>query len=254
MQFSQHQRARRMADRSLVEGISRDEQQWLSDHRKQCAECAEYEQQSARIVRGFNAFALEMEPGANARAQDAIAKRAIELECTKVSGESKLTSSSLVNPRADFSVVKLRKVFSPPVRRVGIVGAAIAAVVLLTIAVIEHESSRTLPIDAQHQSSQSPQLVAAPNTPPMKSAPIISTQTAPVATHIQIHRPPKPLVGETDFIPLDDGPPVIEGTIVRITMPESYAIRPHRRHKGYGVPAEVLVDDAGLVRAIRFLE
>ena len=76
MQFSEHERARRLADKSLVEGISADEQKWLDDHTKNCAECAEHVQLSAKIVRGFNAFSFAMEPGVNARVRGAIAKRA----------------------------------------------------------------------------------------------------------------------------------------------------------------------------------
>ncbi|HEY4839137.1 MAG TPA: hypothetical protein VIH72_11050, partial [Candidatus Acidoferrales bacterium] len=75
----------------------------------------------------------------------------------------------------------------------------------------------------------------------------------PVA-QIKPHRAPKPLIAETDFIPLDDGPPVIDGTIVRINMPDTFAVHPRHGHKGHTVPAEVLVDEAGLVRAIRFLD
>src|ERR1700678_886273 len=77
MQFSDHERARHLADKSLVEGISTDEQQWLDAHTKDCPECAEHVQLSAKIVRGFNAFSVEMDPAMNLRAQDAVAKRAM---------------------------------------------------------------------------------------------------------------------------------------------------------------------------------
>ena len=101
------------------------------------------------------------------------------------------------------------------------------------------------------------QEVAAKESAPVRVAPsasTVSTERVPVAAQIKPHRAPKTLVAETYFIPLDDGPPVIDGTIVRINMPDTFSVRPRSGHKGTTVPAEVLVDEAGLVRAIRFLD
>jgi hypothetical protein len=69
-----------------------------------------------------------------------------------------------------------------------------------------------------------------------------------VSSHVR-----KPLPEENDFMALDDGPPVQDGTIVRINMPASFAPGPGRVRHGKGVPADVLVDETGQVRAIRFV-
>jgi hypothetical protein len=259
MQFNDHERAQHLADKALVEGISADEQNWLDDHTKNCAECAEHVQLSAKIVRGFNAFSIEMGPAINVRAQDAVAKRATEMNRATTPLENNSLVSSLPDKRAQAPGAARRKVSPFPVRRMVFVGAAIAAVILFAIAVMRHESSRTVPADAQHQSAQTPQLVA--NAKPPASAsetgsavPMETTQKVSPVVQIKPNRAPKPLIAETDFIPLDDGPPVIDGTIVRINMPDTFAVHPRHGHKGNTVPAEVLVDDAGLVRAIRFLD
>jgi hypothetical protein len=253
MQFNDHERAQHLADKALVEGISADEQNWLDDHTKNCAECAEHVQLSAKIVRGFNAFSIEMGPAINVRAQDAVAKRATEMNRATTPYENNSLVSSLPGRRAQAPGAARRKVSPFPVRRMVFVGAAIAAVILFAIAVMRHESSRTVPADAQHQSAQTPQLVTNAK-PPVPVIPMETTQKASATAQIKPHRAPKPLIAETDFIPLDDGPPVIDGTIVRINMPDTFAIHPRHGHKGHTVPAEVLVDDAGLVRAIRFLD
>ncbi len=231
MQFSEHERARRLADKSVVEGISPDEQKWLDDHTKNCSGCAEHIELSAKIVRGFDAFSFEIDPGANARMRDAVAKRALVPD------------------------VAPRKVSAFPIRRTAIV-AAIAAAILLVIVMTKHQSPRTATAATQHQPVQTQEVVAKENTsaPVALPASSVSTQSVSTVARIKNHRAPKTLVAETDFIPLDDGPPVIDGTIVRINMPDTFAVHPRRGHKGKTVPAEVLVDEAGLVRAIRFLD
>jgi hypothetical protein len=262
MQFSEHERARHLADKALVEGISGGEQQWLDDHTKNCAECAEHVQLSAKLVRGFNAFSFELDPATNVRAQDAVAKRAMEMNSNTTPDEKTVADSSLMGRSAQVPHVTRGKIFTFPLRRIVFVGAAIAATVLLVIAVMRHESSRTAPVDAQRQSEQTPQLVANAKPPAstgeagstVSITPIVSTQNTSAVAQIKPHRAPEPLIAETDFIPLDDGPPVIDGTIVRINMPDTFAVHPRHGHKGHTVPAEVLVDDAGLVRAIRFLD
>jgi hypothetical protein len=253
MQFSDHERARHLADKALVEGISADEQKWLDNHTKNCADCAEHVHLSAKIVRGFNAFSFEMDSAINVRAQDAVAKRATEMNRATTPHENNSLVSSLPGKRAQAPGAARRKVSPFPVRRMVFVGAAVAAVILLAIAVVRHESSRTAPTDAQHQSTRPSQLVANAK-PPVPALPMETTQKVSSVAQIKPHRVPKPLLAETDFIPLDDGPPVIDGTIVRINMPDTFAVHPRHGHKGHTVPAEVLVDDAGLVRAIRFLD
>jgi hypothetical protein len=230
MQFSEHERAQHFADKALVEGISADEQRWLDEHTKNCAECAEHVQLSAKIVRGFNAFSFELDPGINARMQDAVAKR------------------------ARVPDVVPRKISPFPARRAVIACATIAAAVLLAVAVTKYDFSRKTPIEARHQPTQSPQPTSMSNPPAVTSSSTIPTQTAPAVARNKPHRAPKPLIAEAEFIRLDDGPPVIDGTIVRINMPDTFAMHPRHGRKSKTVPAEVLVDEAGLVRAIRFLD
>jgi hypothetical protein len=253
MQFNDHERAQHLADKALVEGISAGEQQWLEGHTKNCAECAEHTQLSAKLVRGFNAFSFELDPATNARAQDAVAKRATEISGVATPYEKAAARSSLAEQRSQVRSATRGKISPFPIRRIIFFGAAIAAAVLLVLAVVKHESSPTTQTDAQHQPAQPPQLVTNAK-PPVPVIPMETTQKASATAQIKPHRAPKPLIAETDFIPLDDGPPVIDGTIVRINMPDTFAIHPRHGHKGHTVPAEVLVDDAGLVRAIRFLD
>jgi hypothetical protein len=231
MQFSEHERARRLADKSPAEGISPDEQMWLDDHAANCAECAQHIQLSERILRGFNAFSFEMEPGANARMRDAVARRAQVADAAP------------------------RRTSAFPIRRTAIV-SAIAAAILLAIVMTKHQPSRTETTTTHHQPVQSQQVAAKENISGLV-APLASTvppQSVSAVARIKTHRVPKTLAAEADFIPLDDGPPVIDGTIVRINMPDTFAVRPRHGRKGKTVPAEVLVDEAGLVRAIRFLD
>ncbi len=261
MQFSDHERAQHLSDKSLVEGISADEQQWLDDHTKNCAECAEHVQLSAKVVRGFNAFSFELDPAMLVRVQDAVAKRTMEIVRATTPDENNVLGSSSKDQRAQFPGSMRGKISQFPLRRIVFVGAAIAAAVLLVIAVMRHES-RTTPADAHHQSAKTPQLAANAKPPAstgetdstVPAVPIETTQKVSPVAQIKPHRAPKPLIAETDFIPLDDGPPVIDGTIVRVNMPDTFAVHPRHGHKGHTVPAEVLVDEAGLVRAIRFLD
>jgi hypothetical protein len=261
MQFSEHERARHLADKALVEGISIDEQQWLAGHTKNCAECAEHVQLSAKVVRGFNAFSVELDPATNVRMHDAVAKRAMEINRTTTPAEKILVGTSVADRNAQVLGSKRGKVSAFPLRRIVFVSAAIAAAVLLSIAVMHHES-RPAPTDAQHQSARTPQIAAnakpsAPTSETSSTVPAVrieTTQKISPVVQLKPHRAPKPLIAETDFITLDDGPPVIDGTIVRINMPDTFAVHPRHHHKGNTVPAEVLVDETGLVRAIRFLD
>ena len=57
----------------------------------------------------------------------------------------------------------------------------------------------------------------------------------------------------SEFIPLDDGPPVEDATIVRISLSFTSSKRSSGVSNGVSVAADVLVDESGQVRAIRFL-
>jgi len=78
MQSDTHQRARSLVDQGAVEGISPEEQRWLSRHTDECGECAGYAEMSQRAIRALDSFAFEIDPEAARRVQDAVRDRLIE--------------------------------------------------------------------------------------------------------------------------------------------------------------------------------
>ena len=64
-----HEKARLLLHRSLVEGISLEERHWLDAHVGQCAECTRYADLSARAVGALDWFALELDPAAAHRVE-----------------------------------------------------------------------------------------------------------------------------------------------------------------------------------------
>ena len=76
MPLENHERARFLLDRSLVEGISPEDRHWLDAHVGQCAECARYADLSARTVRALDWFALELDPAAALRVENVVRSRA----------------------------------------------------------------------------------------------------------------------------------------------------------------------------------
>jgi hypothetical protein len=76
MHSDPHQKARFLIDEALIAGITRDDQQWLHGHKEACLECASYAELTSRIVRGLNSLSFEMDPGMNARVQEAVTRRA----------------------------------------------------------------------------------------------------------------------------------------------------------------------------------
>jgi hypothetical protein len=254
MQSKDHDRARRLADKALVEGISGDEKEWFDRHTIDCGECARYWQVSTRIIRGINAFSVVLTPGTNVRMQDAVAKCAAEGVSAATTNDNTQMRSSLTDRSAGVLEAATPKVARFAFRRVVIVGAAIAAAALLMVRGMSHDSLRVERTETHQQSA--PQLVVASANSPsplIPSASSISTENIPALARIK-PRVQKAMVAKSDFIRLDDGPPVVDGTIMRINMPDSFAVRSGRGRKGKGVPAEVLVDEMGVVRAIRFLD
>jgi len=67
-----HERARLLVDRSMVEGISAEEQRWLTHHLADCAGCGAYADLSRRAVRALQAFAFDVDAAGALRAQEAI--------------------------------------------------------------------------------------------------------------------------------------------------------------------------------------
>ena len=76
MPLENHQKARFLLDRSLVERISLEDRHWLDAHVGQCAECGRYADLSARAVRALDWFALELDPAAAVRVENAVRSRA----------------------------------------------------------------------------------------------------------------------------------------------------------------------------------
>ena len=76
MQPELHERAHSLVDRSMMEGISPDEQRWLAHHISQCAECSQYVGLSRRAILALDSFAFDLDPEAALRTQNAIRARA----------------------------------------------------------------------------------------------------------------------------------------------------------------------------------
>ena len=76
MPLENHEKARFLLHRSLVEGISLEDRHWLDAHVGQCAQCGRYADLSARAVRALDWFALELDPAAALRVENVVRSRA----------------------------------------------------------------------------------------------------------------------------------------------------------------------------------
>jgi len=76
MPLDDHQKARFLLHRSLLEEISEEDRQWLDAHVGQCAECSRYAGLSARTVQALDWFALELDPAAALRVENVVRTRA----------------------------------------------------------------------------------------------------------------------------------------------------------------------------------
>ena len=88
MPLESHEKARFLFHRSLVEGISPEDRDWLDAHVGQCAECGRYADLSARAVRALDWFALEPDPAAALRVEDAVRSRAERLRSAEARAKS----------------------------------------------------------------------------------------------------------------------------------------------------------------------
>ena len=79
MPLENHEKARSLLHRSLVEEISLEDRHWLDAHVGQCAECGRYADLSARAVRALDWFALELDPAAALRVENVVRSRAEEM-------------------------------------------------------------------------------------------------------------------------------------------------------------------------------
>ena len=71
MPSSVHERARLLIGQATVEGISPDEQRWLTGHIDACADCGQYAELARRTIRALDAFSFDMDPAAALRVQHA---------------------------------------------------------------------------------------------------------------------------------------------------------------------------------------
>jgi hypothetical protein len=76
MPLENHEKARFLLHRALVEGISLEDRRWLDAHVGQCAECGRYADLSARAVRALDWFALELDPTTALRVENVVRSRA----------------------------------------------------------------------------------------------------------------------------------------------------------------------------------
>jgi len=88
MPLENHERARSLLHRSLVEGISPEDRRWLDAHVGQCAECGRYADLSTRTVRALDWFALEPDPAAALRVENAVRSRAEGMRSAEAQAKS----------------------------------------------------------------------------------------------------------------------------------------------------------------------
>ena len=88
MPFENHEKARFLLHRSLVEEISLEDRHWLDAHVGQCAECGRYADLSARAVRALDWFALELDPAAALRVENVVRSRAEAMRSAEAHAKS----------------------------------------------------------------------------------------------------------------------------------------------------------------------
>ena len=88
MLLENHEKARSLLHRSLVEGISVEDQHWLDAHVGQCSECGRYADLSARAVRALDWFALELDPAAALRVENIVRSRVDGLRLAEAHAKS----------------------------------------------------------------------------------------------------------------------------------------------------------------------
>ena len=76
MPLENHDKARLLLHRCLVEEISPEVRQWLDGHLEECAECRAYADLSARAVRALDSFGVEVDPAAAVRIEKLVRSRA----------------------------------------------------------------------------------------------------------------------------------------------------------------------------------
>jgi len=88
MPLENHEKARFLLHRSLVEGISLEDRHWLDAHVAQCAECSQYADLSTRAVQALDWFALELDPAAALRVENVVRCRAEAMRSAEAHAKS----------------------------------------------------------------------------------------------------------------------------------------------------------------------
>ena len=84
MQIDRHQEIRHIIDRSLVGGVSLQEEQTLREHFLTCAPCQEYLNASQRAIAGLGGFSFEVNPDLHDKVIASLAARAQQLETNRI--------------------------------------------------------------------------------------------------------------------------------------------------------------------------
>jgi hypothetical protein len=84
VQVDRHQEIRHIIDRSLVGGVSRQEEQTLGEHFLTCAPCQEYLNASQRAIASLGGFSFEVNPHLHDKVIAALAARGQQLETNRI--------------------------------------------------------------------------------------------------------------------------------------------------------------------------
>jgi hypothetical protein len=125
-------------------------------------------------------------------------------------------------------------------------GVLVAAVILFVSIRRQHSAPTTNFVQA---------VVPASVQPVEKKETFVAAVTKPahVGTPTRIGTPKTPLKLR-QFQALDDGEPIETGMIYRVSLPASSSTSASAQQSAKRIPAEVIVDEFGKVRAIRFLQ
>jgi hypothetical protein len=96
MPFDPHDRARFLIDQALVENLAVEDERWLRGHKESCAECREYADISASVIRGLCSFAFEADPLLDARVRNAVDQRLAVQRSARASRRWALAAAALV--------------------------------------------------------------------------------------------------------------------------------------------------------------
>ncbi len=87
MQFDDHERFQQCMDEAFASGWPIDGNRALREHLDACTLCAEYLENSSRVVAGLSGFSFAMDAELDERVAAALSKRAQELEATPLSAK-----------------------------------------------------------------------------------------------------------------------------------------------------------------------